>query len=255
MTDQVEAADNAAETEIEAETGAELDVETGETATAEGETVEKKEEKDPKDEQIAALQQQVREMDGRVGSERGHKLMLQKLVKEVEKKEGVINRDELAQAVGMDRKRLDGILDAPLVDDDGEFRRRAGAADKQLKAVAKVLKANGKDAEEISLAYGTLLSLDPAEREAFMNTPEEDLGSFIIERVGQSEKRVKRIVKAKGSALDALDEAEARIAELEAENEALKTKGQSKEQRVPLNGAPETHTPARRQGGSIYEAI
>jgi hypothetical protein len=213
-------------------------------------------EKDPKDEQIAQLQQQVREMDGRVGSERGHKLMLQKLIKELEKTEGTVNRDTLAEAAGVDRARLDGILDAPLVDDNDAFRKRAGAADRQLKAVAKVLKANGKDADEISEAYAALLQFDASERERFMNTPEDELGSFIIERVTEAEPRVKPIVAAKGNVLDALDISQKRIAELEAENAQLKSKGQPKEQRVPLGGSdPATAARPRQPGGSFYDGV
>lgn len=96
MTD-VNTGDNpdltAEQAEVESQEGAELETgtegddtsaatsESAETATAEGAGA-----KDDRDQKIEDLTKQVREMDGRVGSERGHKVVLQRLVKAIEKK-------------------------------------------------------------------------------------------------------------------------------------------------------------------------
>jgi hypothetical protein len=221
-------------------------------AGAEGE--ENKDEVDPKDQEIAELRKQVDVANGRVGSERGNRLVLNKVLKFVEDNpEQAANRDAIAEAVGLDRRRLDGILDAPNSDDSDEYLRRARVADKQLDAVAKVLKANGKDRAEIGIAYVTLLNSDPEERQRFMDTPEDEVGNYVINRVSEVEAKVRPLVIAKGNALEAVSSLQTRIAELEAENADLKAgRGQSKQQRVPLTGGAAT-PPAKPSGpGGAY---
>jgi hypothetical protein len=237
------------ETEADAETTEEVEEATAEEtteeteATGEGEEEAKEEAADPRDQKIAELQTQVQQMNGRVGSERGTRNILNKVIKELEKKEGAVNRDELAQSLGIDRPRLDGILDAPAIDDSGAFNQRCNLAERNLKAVSSVLKANGRNADDIINTYGTLLNVSAEERERFMSLPENELVEHIISVSTEQEGKMKPLVKAKGNVMTALDDAQSRIAELEAENLALKEgkeekpPSQPRKQRVQLNGS------------------
>ncbi len=255
------------ETPEESEADAELEVEEAESeVTAEEDDGEESEEgekegegePDPKDQQIEALKTQVQQMNGRVGSERGKATLLAKVIKSLEQTEGAVNRDEIAKAIGLDRPRLDSILDAEVVDDDKAFNERCNTAEKGIKAVKAVLKSSGKDAEEIIQTYGVLLNVSQEERDRFMNLPEDDLVAHIIEATSAKGGKVKRLRESKGDVLAALSSSEEQIAELEAEIAALKggkKPGQSKnQQRVPLNGNARAAS-APKGGSAIGETF
>lgn len=256
MTDQ---ADLNAESQTEEAATETVD----ETATVEGkestEAAEGAPEKvaDPKDSQITELQTKVREMDGRVGAERGQKILLNKIIKHLEQTEGAVDRDAIATAVGVDRKRLDGILDEKAADDSNAFIERCSIAERNLNAVKSVLKTTGQDANEIIQTYGTLLRVSETEREKFMSLPEDDLVAHMIEATTSKGSKVKRLRDANGDVLEALSTSEQRIAELEAENAELRKKqvGQ-KQQRVPLDGGSQpTPQVNLRPGESIYDRV
>ncbi|MDP3078680.1 hypothetical protein [Bradyrhizobium sp.] len=260
LEEEPEAGAEVEETEEEAE-GQEEETE-GETEGEEGEG-EEEAEVDPKDAQIAELKTRLATTEGRVGTEVGTRKMLSKVIKQLEEKEGVVDRDALAEAVGIDRSRLDGYLDAPDTDDQGEFQRRAGTADKQLKSVAKVLKANGKDADQISASYVALLNHDPEERHRFMETPEDELGAYVIDRVTEAGDKVKDLVEAKGDIFAVLTNKDTRIAELEAENKALREgtevkKPIVKKTRVPIQSGsakPAASISAAAEGSAIRTVL
>jgi len=197
---------------------------------------------DPKDAEIARLKRELATTNGRVGTEAGTRKLLAKAIKTLEEQEGVVDRDALAGQLGMPRERLDGILDSPeAADDQGELQRRAGIANTQLKSVSKLLAKNGQDAEKISASYVTLLKHDPEEYQRFLNTPEDELGSYVVERVTEAGDKVSDLVEAKGDIFAVLTGKNDRIAALEAENAALKAGKKPvvpKQTRVPLqNGS------------------
>lgn len=192
--------------------------------------------KDPKDEQIEALKQQVQEMNGRVGGERGQRNVLLKVIKQLESTEGVVDRKALAESLGMEQSRLDGILDSPSSDDNAAFGQRCNLAEKNLKAVQSVLKKNGQNVDDVIQTYGTLLNISPEERDRFMSLSEDQLVDHILSVATEQGGKVKRLRDSKGNILDALSSSETRIAELEAENAELrKGGGQRHKTRVPLN--------------------
>lgn len=241
MTDEQQLEAVATEEELEAEHEEQSEPTAEGNADDEGKAEEDQPkepaEADPKDVEIENLRKQNREMDGRLGAERGTKNLMHRMVRKLEV-DGKLDRDEIAQELGLDRKRVDGILDATPTDDGAAFVKRAEWADTQLRNVAGVLKSSGKDADAISNVYAQLLQHDAAERERFMELPEGELMEHIISRAAEAEADVGMLVESKGDALAALKASRKRIIELEGEISALKgssdkPKGQPKP-RVPL---------------------
>ncbi|TPM41415.1 hypothetical protein [Mesorhizobium sp. B2-3-4] len=237
-----------------------VQVEGNDKQEGEGDPAAVETKQDPRDDELAKLKKQLDETNGRVGTERGTRNILQKVVKSLEEA-GVVDRDEIAQAVGLDRRRLDGILDAKTADDNDAFMRRCNQAEQQIMAVSSVLKSAGKDADAITKTYGHLLRFDAEERARFMELPEDKTVEHIIARTAEAEGRIAPLVKANGDVFGALSESQQRIAELEAENAALKAGNPSDKpktgqpQRVPLSGSGSTPAaPAARTGG-FYEGL
>lgn len=148
-----------------------------------GETVEQKEPELPDDvkEKLAQLDELSKKVDrvsGRLGEEKGQRLLLAKLVKK-QIDDGLIDEEDAKAATGYDLKRLQSIINAPELADNpfeaqkNEFNKAYGT----LKASFD--RIYGDDTQKYVDAFVKLG--DPTIGAQFIETPTAELPAFVIE--------------------------------------------------------------------------
>lgn len=244
MTDQLETNETLEVTEANAEASA--DETEGETATKETQT-----QPDPKDEEIARLQAELKRKDGRIGQEKGYRLQLTRLVKH-QMDEGLMDEEEGAQALNIKPEQLRGILNAPDVADNPTQEQAKAFDALYVNAGVKgtLDEIYGEDTQQYVNAFSRAMAADENLAAEFVDTERTKLPAFVV-------KKGKEIL-AKQKSTETLADENAR---LKAELEALKAgKGEGeavveKRKTLPLSGLGASGSMGNRTSLSDVERL
>lgn len=234
-------------------------LETNATAPVDGETKEPEAQEttakveetkpDPRDEEIARLQAEMKRKDDRLALEKGHKKQLVRLVKS-QFEDGLLDEEEAATKLGVKPEQLRGLINAPdVADNPTEVQIQAFDQLYVKGGVKGVLdEVYGDDTQKYVDAFGRFGLSDPDTAGEFHSLEQSKLPAFVV-------KKGKELLEKQQRASTLED----KVKELEAQLEALKAGKEpavsDKPKSLPLSGFGPTGSMGNSAPSSLAERL